>query len=94
MLITHAIHGHCSQNGLKGRAVGATQEAHFISYCRLLSPREIAKLFGRHEMVGRGGGDRTDDPLAYASVLSLEDLTAYNIDYSGVDENPQVQCNS
>jgi hypothetical protein len=45
-------------------------------------------------MVGRGGGDRTDDPLAYASVLSLEDLTAYNIDYSGVDENPEVQCNS
>jgi hypothetical protein len=24
------------------RAIGATQEAHFASYCRLLLPREIA----------------------------------------------------
>jgi hypothetical protein len=52
------------------RAIGATQEAHFISYCRLLPPRETAKLFGTHEMVGRGGGDRTHDlrlkrPLLY-----------------------------
>src|SRR5215467_3913800 len=31
------------------RAIGATQEAHFISYCRLLPPRETAKLFGTHE---------------------------------------------
>jgi hypothetical protein len=27
------------------RAIGATQEAHFISYCRLLPPRKIAKSF-------------------------------------------------
>ena len=38
---------------------GATQEARFIAYCRLLPPREIAKSFGANGMVGRGGGDRT-----------------------------------
>jgi len=41
---------------------GATQEARLSSYCRLLPPREIAKLFSAHGMVGRGGGDRTRPP--------------------------------
>jgi len=36
------------------RAMGATLEAH----CRLLLPRQIAKLFKGKRMVGRGGGDR------------------------------------
>ena len=31
----------------------------FISYCRLLPPREIAKSFSANGMIGRGGGDRT-----------------------------------
>ena len=30
----------------------------FISYCRLLPPREIAKSFSANGMIGRGGGDR------------------------------------
>jgi hypothetical protein len=36
--------------------MGATLEA--LSYCRLLSPREIAKSFSANGMVGRDGGDR------------------------------------
>ena len=44
------------------RAIGATHEAHVISYCRLLPPREIAKSFSANGMVGRGGGDRTEHP--------------------------------
>src|SRR5215469_1418855 len=38
------------------------KEAHFISYCRLLPPREFAKSFSTNGMVGRGGGDRTRPP--------------------------------
>jgi hypothetical protein len=34
-----------AKNDLEGRAVGATHEAHIVSYCRLLPPREIAKSF-------------------------------------------------
>jgi hypothetical protein len=30
----------------------------FISYCRLLPPREIANSFWANGMIGRGGGDR------------------------------------
>ena len=30
----------------------------FISYCRLLPPREIAKSFSANGLIGRGGGDR------------------------------------
>src|SRR5260370_24683193 len=35
----------------------------FVSYCRLLPPRQIAKLLLGKRMVGRGGGDRTLYPL-------------------------------
>jgi len=41
--------------------MGATLEA--LCYCRLLPPRKIAKSFSANGMVGRGGGDRTLDPL-------------------------------
>src|SRR2546427_12453514 len=35
----------------------------FISYCRLLPPREIAKSFSANGMIGRGGGERIRAPL-------------------------------
>jgi hypothetical protein len=38
---------------------GATQEARFSSYCRLLPPRPIAKLLGGIKMTGAGDGNRT-----------------------------------
>jgi hypothetical protein len=41
-----------------GSPICATQEAHFISYRRLLPPRETAKLFLADGWVGRGGWDR------------------------------------
>ncbi len=53
----------------KAEPLGATQEAHLISYCCLLSPREIAKLFGTHEMVGRGGGDRIQQTVEFKGTL-------------------------
>jgi len=51
-------------NFLFARAIGATQEAHFISYCRLLPPREIGKSFSANGTIGRGGGDRTHRPIS------------------------------
>jgi hypothetical protein len=38
---------------------GATQEARFSSYCRLLPPRPIAKLLQGIKMTGAGDGNRT-----------------------------------
>jgi hypothetical protein len=38
---------------------GATQEARFSSYCRLLPPRPIAKLLQGTKMTGAGDGNRT-----------------------------------
>jgi len=49
-------------------AIGATREA---LYCRLLPPCEIDKLFRTHEMVGRGGGDRTQRPEEVGQVEHL-----------------------
>jgi hypothetical protein len=40
----------------------ATHEAQFISYCRLLPPRKIAKFFSANGMIGRGSGDRNCIP--------------------------------
>ena len=51
--------------------MGVTQEAHFISYCRLLPPREIAKSFSTNRMVGRGGGDRKDVLLNKVHALNV-----------------------
>ena len=41
------------------RAKGATQEARFSSYCRLLPPRQIANLFEGNKVTGAGDGNRT-----------------------------------
>ena len=41
----------------------------FISYCRLLPPREIAKSFSANGMIGRGGGDRTVNGAEDAQVI-------------------------
>ena len=38
---------------------GATQEARFSSYCRLLPPRQIAKLLKENKITGAGDGNRT-----------------------------------
>ncbi len=38
---------------------GATQEARFSSYCRLLPPRQIAKLLEENKITGAGDGNRT-----------------------------------
>lgn len=78
------------QSGLKGRTVGATQEARFISYCRLLPPREIAKLFETNGMVGRGGGDRIHEPCGVGRMGKRENFTVYKIDYSAVVEKPEI----
>src|SRR5437762_4129794 len=43
-------------------AIGATQEAHSISYCRLLPPREIAKLCKRKRSLVRAVGMRHPRP--------------------------------
>jgi hypothetical protein len=47
---------------------GATIEAHFISYCRLLPPRPIAKLLQGNKMTGAGDGNRTEHPLNSAMI--------------------------
>jgi hypothetical protein len=39
---------------------GATQEARFSFYCRLLPPRKIAKLLEENKITGAGDGNRTD----------------------------------
>jgi hypothetical protein len=39
---------------------GATQEARFSSYCRLLPPRQIAKLLEGNGVTGAGDGNRTN----------------------------------
>ena len=52
---------------------GATREARLIPYCRLLPPREIAKLLSANGIVGRGGGDRNCIP----PFLSLTDRARY-----------------
>ncbi len=41
---------------------GATQEARFSSYCRLLPPRQIAKLLEENKITGAGDGNRTHVP--------------------------------
>ncbi len=43
-------------------SLGATLEAHFISYCRLLPPRQSAKLLEGNKMTGAGDGNRTEHP--------------------------------
>jgi len=42
-----------------GRAKGATHEALFVSYCRLLPPRPTAKLLEGNKVTGAGEGNRT-----------------------------------
>jgi hypothetical protein len=41
------------------RAKGATHGGAFVSYCRLLPPRPIAKLLVGSKMTGAGDGNRT-----------------------------------
>ena len=48
---------------------GATQEARFISFCRLLPPRQIAKLLGGNKMTGAGDGNRTQ--FYYSDVVEI-----------------------
>src|SRR5438445_13264527 len=52
----------------------------FISYCRLLPPREIAKSFSANGMIGRGGGDRTCALLlANQRVSPIETLFVHEV---------------
>jgi hypothetical protein len=56
------------------RAIGATQEAHFISYCRLA---KLLKLFEANGMVGSGGGIEThvQKPVAARAAGTARTLT-------------------
>ena len=47
-----------------------------FSHCRLLPPRQIAKLLLGKRMVGRGGGDRKDKLLNKACALYALQLPA------------------
>ncbi len=62
---------HCFCVGINfsfARAIGATQEAHFISYCRLLPPRQSAKLLEGNRVTGAGDGNRTRTPFEFATI--------------------------
>jgi hypothetical protein len=44
------------------RAIGATHEALLFFYCRLLPPRQIAKLLWEIKTTGAGDGNPTQQP--------------------------------
>ena len=63
---------HCFCVGINlsfARAIGATQEAHFISYCRLLPPRQSAKLLEGNRVTGSGRWESNPDALRVRNDL-------------------------
>jgi len=70
---------HCFCVGINfsfARAIGATQEAHFISYCRLLPPRQSAKLLEGNRVTGSGRWESNPDALRVRNDLrrTIRDL--------------------
>src|SRR5215472_7071637 len=67
---------------------GATQEARFSSYCRLLPPRPTATLLEGNEVTGAGDGNRTHlRSLGRSSHKRVRSIPDCRSDYSAEDRS-------